>query len=129
MWETCRHIKTNVHVDCINHDKFNKLITDLHPSIETNTQVLKVVEGEWSSIAYLSQNMNSDLVKVKVKNDVVIDIDIQNEIIRLKDRVDTLETLLNTRFNIIEISINELLKTTLQKLWSNTFVFYFHTFF
>ena len=46
----------------------------------------------------------------------MIDIDIQNEIIRLKDRVNNLETLLNTRFNIVEISINELLKTILQKL-------------
>ena len=42
--------------------------------------------------------MNSDLVKLKVKNDAVIDIDIQNEIIRLKDMVNNLETLFNTRF-------------------------------
>ena len=37
--------KTDVNVDCINYDKFNKLMTDLHESIETNKQVLKVVEG------------------------------------------------------------------------------------
>ena len=30
MCETCRPIKTNVHVDCITYDKFNKLITALH---------------------------------------------------------------------------------------------------
>ena len=48
----------------------------------------------------------------------MIDIDIQNEIIKLKDRVNKWETLLNTRFNIIEISNNELFKT-LQKLWLN----------
>ena len=44
------------------------------------------------------------------------DIDIKNEIIRLKDRMKHLETLLNTRFNIIENSITELLKTILQKV-------------
>ena len=46
----------------------------------------------------------------------MIDIDLQNEIIKLKDRVNSLETLLNTRFNIIDNSINEILKTKLQKL-------------
>ena len=74
MCETCRPIKTNINVDCIN--KFNNLITDLHHSIETNTQVLKVVEGERSSIKYLIQTMNSYLVMLKVKSDDVTDIDI-----------------------------------------------------
>ena len=60
--------------------------------------------------------MNSDLVKLKVKRAAVVDIGIQNEVVRLKDRMNNLETLLNTRFHIIEISINELLKTILQKL-------------
>jgi len=60
--------------------------------------------------------MNSDLVKVKVKSDIVIGIDIQNEIIRLKDKMNNLETLFNTRLNIIENPINELLRTILQKL-------------
>ena len=49
----------------------------------------------------------------KVKSDAVIDIDIQNEIIRLKDRVNNLETLSKTRFHIIENSTNELLTTIL----------------
>ena len=63
-----------------------------------------------SSMTYLIQKMNSDVVK-KVKSDAVNDIDIQNEIMRLKDRVDNLETILNTRYNIIEKIINELLRT------------------
>ena len=60
--------------------------------------------------------MNSDLVKLKVKSDVVIGIDIQNEIMRLKDRLNNLETLLNTRFNMIEISSNEVFQTLFIKL-------------
>ena len=60
--------------------------------------------------------MNSGLVKLKVKSNSVIDIDIQNESIRLKDKMNTSETLLNTRFNIIDISINEVQKAILQKL-------------
>ena len=52
----------------------------------------KVVESERSSITYLLQKLNSDLVKLKIKSDAVIDIDIQNQIIRLKDRVNNLET-------------------------------------
>ena len=60
--------------------------------------------------------MNSDLIKLKVKSNTGIDIDIQNEIIRLKDGINNLETSINTRFNIIENSINELLKTILEKL-------------
>ena len=94
----------------------NKLITYLHESVEANKQVLKVVEGERSSITYLIQKMNPDLVKLKVTSDVVIDIDIQNEIIRLKGRVNSLETFLQTKSNIIENPINEFLKTILQKL-------------
>ena len=57
--------------------------------------------------------MISDLIKLKVNRDTVIDIDIQNEIIRLKDRMNNLETSFNPRFNIIEFPINELLKTIL----------------
>ena len=60
--------------------------------------------------------MNSDWVKLKVKTENVIDIDIQNEIIRLTDKMNNLETLLNTIFSIIENSINDLLKTILHKL-------------
>ena len=45
------------------------------------------------------------LVKLKVKSKSVIDIDIQNESIRLKDRMNNLEPLLNTKFDIIEISM------------------------
>ena len=41
--------------------------------------------------------MNSDLVQLKVQSDAVIDIEIQNEIIRLKDRVNSLETLFKTK--------------------------------
>ena len=62
MCDTCKPRKTNIHVDCINHDKSNKLITYLHESIEANKEVLKVVEGERSSITYLSQKMNPDSV-------------------------------------------------------------------
>ena len=101
MCETCKPIKTNINVDCIKYDKFKKLITYLHQSVETNKQVLKVVEGEISSITYSIQTMNSDLVKLKVKSDNIIDIDIQNEIIRLKDRMNNLETLFNTRFHTL----------------------------
>jgi hypothetical protein len=60
--------------------------------------------------------MNHNLTKLKVKSDAVVDVDIQSEIIRLKDRVNNLETLLNSRFSRIEISINVLMKTLLQKL-------------
>ena len=84
--------KTNLDIDCINYVKFILLITRLHESIETNKQVSQVVEGERSSITYLIQKMKSGLVKLEVKGDAVIDIDIQNEIIRLKDRVNRLET-------------------------------------
>jgi hypothetical protein len=34
MCETCRPINANLNLACINSDKFNKLITDLHKSIE-----------------------------------------------------------------------------------------------
>ena len=53
---------------------------------------------------------------LKIKSDAVIDIDIQNEIIRWKKRVSKLETLFETRFHIVEHSVNELLKRILQKL-------------
>ena len=58
----------------------------------------------------------------------MIAIDIQNEIIKLKDRMNILETLFNTKFIIIENSTNELLKTLLQKLQLNI-LFYFYTYF
>ena len=41
--DSCRPIKSNMNVDCINYDKFNKLITDLHESIETSKHVVKTV--------------------------------------------------------------------------------------
>ena len=68
--------------------------------------------------------MNSDLVKLKVKSDVVIDTDIQNEIIRLQGSVNNLETLLKSRFNTIEISSYEILKTILKRLYLSVFGFY-----
>ena len=69
--------KTHVNVDCIKYDTFNLLITELHESTETKKQVLKVVEGEISSITHLIQKMNSDF-KLKVKSDAMSDIDILN---------------------------------------------------
>ena len=57
-------------------------------------QVLEVVEGERDSITYIIQRMNSVLIKVKIKSDSVIDMDIQNDIVRLKDRMNSLETLI-----------------------------------
>ena len=65
MCDSCRPRKSNINVDCISYDKFNKLITDLHESIETNKHVLKTVEGERSSMLYLIQTMNSSQVKSK----------------------------------------------------------------
>ena len=58
----------------------------------------------------------------------MIDINIQNEIVKLKDWIDNLETVLNTRFNLIEYSIYAVLETILQKLLLNI-LFYFHTHF
>ena len=46
----------------------------------------------------------------------MIDVNNPFEIIRLKDRMNNSEALFNTRFNIIENSINEVLKTILQKM-------------
>ena len=60
--------------------------------------------------------MNSYSVQLKVQSDIVIDIDIQSETVRLKEWMNSLETLSNTRFSIIENSIIELLKTILNKL-------------
>ena len=60
--------------------------------------------------------MNYDLVKLKVKLDGVIDVDIQTEIIRLKDRMNNLETWLNARFSGIEMSINDLMKNNIAKV-------------
>jgi len=62
---TCRGRPTDINVDCSIYDSFNQLITYLHESIETNTQVLKVVEGERGSITYLIRQTNSYLVKSK----------------------------------------------------------------
>ena len=76
--DSCRPIKSSINVDCINYDKSNKLITDLHTSTEPNKQVLKVVELERSSMLYLIQTVNSDLMKLKIKSDSVVDTDIQN---------------------------------------------------
>ena len=55
--------------------------------------------------------MISDLMELKIKNDSVVDTDSQNEIIKLTCRVNDLESVLNTRFGIIENGINELMKT------------------
>ena len=90
--------------------------------LQTYTNPLKQInkfkkgEGETSSITYPIQTIHSDLVRLRVKSDNVMDIDIQNEIIRLKDRMNGLETLLKTKFNIIKNSMNEVLKARLQKL-------------
>ena len=67
--------------------------------------------------------MNSALVKLKVNGANVIDTDIQNEI-GSKDKKDNLETLLNARLRIRENSMNEVLKTILQKLYLNILLFY-----
>lgn len=107
---------TTINADCINYDKFNQLISDLNESVETNKHFIKIVEGERGSITYLIQQMNHNLTKLRIKSDAVVDVDIQSEIIRMKDRLNNLETLLNSRFSKIEISINELMKTLLQKL-------------
>ena len=80
-----------------------------------NKQVLKGVEGERNSITYLIQKIDSDVSKL-INNDAVIDIHIQNEIMKLKDRMNNFEILCNTRFKIIQNSSTELLKTVLQKL-------------
>ena len=69
--------------------------------VKQKTQVLKFAEGERGSITYLIQPMNSDLIMIK--RDSVIGIDIRSESIRLKDRMNNLETLLNARCNIIEM--------------------------
>ena len=64
-------------------------------SNEKNKTSLNVVEGDRNSFTYLIQNINSDLIKFKVKSDTAIGIGIQNEVIRLKERVSNLEKLLN----------------------------------
>ena len=46
--------------------------------------------------------MNSNLVKLKIKNDNMVDTDIHHESIELKFRTNDLEALLNTRFRTIE---------------------------
>ena len=60
--------------------------------------------------------MNHNLIKLIIKSDAVIDVYIQSEIIRMKDRLNNLETLLNSRFSIIGISINELMIILLQNV-------------
>ena len=67
--------------------------------------------------------MNSDLVKLN-KSGSVLDIDIQNEIIRSEQRMNNIETLLDPGSNIIETSMNELLKTIMQKLWLDMYCFF-----
>jgi len=116
MCAVCRSRTINID-DCINYEKFNHLISDLNESVETNKQVIKRAEGGRGSITYLIQQMNHNLTKLKIKSDAVVDVDIQSEIIRLNDRVKNLETLLNSRFSRIEISMNELMKTLLDKLY------------
>ena len=37
--ETCRPIKTNINVDCITYDNFDKIMTDLHQAFETINKV------------------------------------------------------------------------------------------
>ncbi len=64
----------------------------------------------------LIQQMNHRLVKLRIKSDAVVDVYIQSEIIRMKYRLNNLETLLNSRCSKIEISIHELMKTLLPKL-------------
>ena len=64
--ESCSR-KTDINVDCVNYDKFNQLIKDLHESIEINKHVVKVVEGERNSIRYMIEQMNHDLIKLKLK--------------------------------------------------------------
>ena len=73
--------------------------------MKTNKHVLKVVESGRNSITHLIQQMDSDLLKLKVQSDAVSDIDIQNEIIRLKDRMNKLETVFNEIFNSLKISL------------------------
>ena len=85
-------------------EKSDILITDLHESIEENEQGLRVVEGERNTITHRIQNMNSDLIKLKVKSDNVIDTEIQGDNIRLKDRLNNLKTPLNTRFRNLELN-------------------------
>jgi len=128
MFETRRPIRTNINVDCTHYDKFHKLIAYLHQSGETNKQILRVVEGERSSITHLIQTLNSDIFKLEVKRDNVIDINIRNEIVILKDRMNNSETLFNTRCNIIENSTNAVLKTILQKLLSIFLFSFIYTF-
>ena len=82
--DTCRPIKTNIDVDRISYDKFDKLITDLYQWVATNKQVLNTLEGERSSTTYFIQTMSSDWVKLKVKSDNVIEVEINNDIIRIE---------------------------------------------
>ena len=67
MCETCRPIQTNINADCIHYDKIDKLIKDLHQSIETNKQVLTIFEGERSSITYLTRLEKFRFSQVKSK--------------------------------------------------------------
>lgn len=84
--------------DCVNQ-KINILITDLHESIEENKSSFKSCR-RWKKHKYIPYSK--------------------------RDRTDSLETLLNTRFNIIENSMNELLKT---KVIIKYFCFYVYTYF
>ena len=82
--ESCN--KTDISVDCVNYEKFNQLIKDLHASIERNKHVVKVVEGERGSIRYMIEQMNHDLIKLKIKSESVNDRDNKLEVIRLNEK-------------------------------------------
>ena len=106
---------TNINVS-INYDKFNQLIKELNESIVINRNIVKRVEGERGTITYLIQQMNHDLTKLKIKSDSVNDDKIEYELLRLNERMNGLEFLLNSRLTKIDNSIHELMKIVLQKL-------------
>ena len=106
---------TNINVS-INYDKFNQLIKELNESIVINRNIVKRVEGERNTITYLIQKMNHDLTKLKIKSDSVNDEKIEYELLRLNERMNGLEFLLNSRLTKIDNSIHELMKIVLQKL-------------
>ena len=106
---------TNINVS-INYDKFNQLIKELNESIVINKHIVKRVEGERNTITYLIQKMNHDLTKLKIKRDSVNDDKIEYELLRLNERMNGLEFLVNSRLTKIDNSIHELMKIVLQKL-------------
>ena len=60
--------------------------------------------------------MNHDLTKLKIKSDSVNDEKIEYELLRLNERMNGLEFLLNSRLTKIDNSMHELMKIVLQKL-------------